>query len=90
MCTGVGTLVKFRPPQDGSLWTVWGATGVNPVAFDATAVSVRVRSRPEQTSRRESRVPMLGELFSSDMNRSTSFARAAVAAAAGASCSCLT
>jgi voltage-gated potassium channel Kch len=72
----------------------WGATGGQPDAGDATAVSVSVfiiRAPPsEAASRRERRALMLGELFSSHMNRSTSSARAAVAGPAGASCACLT
>jgi hypothetical protein len=37
-----GTVAAVGVPADGSAWTVWRATGVNPVASDATAVSVRV------------------------------------------------
>jgi hypothetical protein len=76
--------------EDGSVWIVWRATGVNPVVPGAIAVSVKGALPPEQASGREGRAPTLGELFSSHMNRSTSVARAAVADAAGASCACLT
>jgi hypothetical protein len=59
-------------------WTVRCAAGVNAVASDATSVSVTVfiiRATREHASRREGGAPTLGELFMSDMNRSTSFAR---------------
>ena len=70
-----------------------GDRGVKPVAGDATAVSVRVRIICALLSKRsgsESRAPMLGDLFSSHMNTSTSIARAADADPGLGELSCLT
>ena len=74
--------------KDGSAWNVWGRDGRQRVRRDRGERQGALA--PEPASRREGRVPSLGELFSSHMNRSTSIARGALAGPAGASCPCMT